>query len=245
MAAIDLKHATLNIVDGASVTLAAITGVATANNVAVGDTQVTLTGMTGVLPNGRAFTITGETATPTHKVTSHVEVSGDTTIIHFLPPVASAVASTAVLVIPSHTGPNMLEVRIGQGNLTYTEKKNYDYRLNRGLLDSVREGDQAPMELNFDFEWWYLTSASGEEITVEEALKQKGAASTWVSTSVDPCEPYAVDLVILYTPICAGVDPETIIFPAFRWETLDHNIKDAQISCKGTCNALEAISTRG
>lgn len=140
--------------------------------------------------------------------------------------------------------PNELEIKVGEGNLTYTEKRNMEYRRDRGNLDTVRQGDEEPVEVNFDFEWEFLRSDGAEPVTPEEALKKTGAASAWVSSSADACEPYAVDIVVEYIPPCGTAKSEVIVLQDFRWETLDHNLKDGQISAKGQCNVTEALVTR-
>ena len=43
-----------------------------------------------------------------------------------------------------------IDVKIGEGNLSYTERRTIEYTLNRGLLDEVREGDQVPMDVSLD-----------------------------------------------------------------------------------------------
>ena len=48
------------------------------------------------------------------------------------------------------TPQNTLEIKVGEGNLTYSEKVNREYTLNRGILDKVRDGDQTPMDVSFD-----------------------------------------------------------------------------------------------
>ena len=144
-------------------------------------------------------------------------------------------------------GSESLEVTIGEGNLTYTEAKNIDYTLNRGLLDEVREGDQIPIDVSIDFVWEYLrgSSASGALPTVEEALKNIGNASAWVSTDSDACRPYAVDLVVTYAPvpITCG-DKEVITLPDYRWESLDHDLRAGTVSTAGKCNVTQATVVR-
>lgn len=244
MPAIDLKHATIAIRDG-STSASAVTGALVNGTPTAGAQTMNIDGSTGIIGVGRTFTIAGETGSPVHTVTSHTETSGNTTTLVFTPPLATGgAADNSALTIPAVTGPNLLEIRIGQGNLTYTEARTIEYRLNRGLLDSVREGDQVPVDMSFDVEWWYLRSASGEPITPEEALKRTGNASAWTTTSADPCEPYAVDIVVTYHLSCGNVEDEIIVFQDFRWESLDHNLKDAQISVKGKCNITEAVVTR-
>lgn len=139
-----------------------------------------------------------------------------------------------------------LEVNIGSGNLTYSEKRNMDYELDRGLLDTVKEGDEAPVEVAMDFIWDFLTAISGVDTpTVEDALKQRGPAATWISSATDdPCAPYAVDLEVEYIPPCGGIQREIITLPDFRWESLDHNFTDASVATQGKCNATQAIVAR-
>jgi hypothetical protein len=137
-----------------------------------------------------------------------------------------------------------LEIKIGDGNVTYTENTNYDYDLDRGVLDTVREGDQAPMDVNLDFVYEYITTGTGETITPMDAIKQKGGAANWYNSSADPCEPYAVDIEVVYTPPCGGAEIETTLFPDFRADSKEVDLGEASISVSGRCNALEPTVTR-
>ncbi len=139
-----------------------------------------------------------------------------------------------------------LEVKVGEGNLTYSETKNREYIKDRGSLDTVRNADDEPMEVNFDFTWEFLTAVTGSGIpTIEEVLKKTGEASAWETTSADPCEPYCVDVEVHYDPGCGGDNTEWIVFPDFRYEKLDHDLGEAQVACSGKCNAVEPTITRG
>lgn len=138
-----------------------------------------------------------------------------------------------------------LEVKIGDGNLTYTENRDLEYRLDRGNLDTVRELDQQPMDVTMDFIWEFITAPGSSDIpTLEDALKQRGVAADWVSSSDDQCEPYAVDIEIEYQPPCSNEDWERITLPDFRWDTIDHNLTDATLTATGRCNATQAIVER-
>jgi hypothetical protein len=57
------------------------------------------------------------------------------------------------------TGSNVktLEVKIGEGNITWTEKRNMEYTLDRGQLDTVREGDEVPVDVKIDLVYEFLT----------------------------------------------------------------------------------------
>jgi len=138
--------------------------------------------------------------------------------------------------------PNELIIKIGEGNIQWTEAQNMDYKLDKGKLDTVRQGDEVPLEISFDLQWEEITggSATGAPPSAEDALKQIGNASGWVTSATDICEPYAVDLEIFFDIPCANgvVEDETLTFSDFRWESLAHDVQGAQISVSGKCNIL-------
>jgi hypothetical protein len=139
-------------------------------------------------------------------------------------------------------GSNTLEVVIGEGNLTYQEKKTRQYFRDRGQLDTVRDGDEEPVDVRLDFTWEFLKGDS--DTTIEDALKKRGGAAAWVSSSADACEPYAVDIEVKYNPPCSSVKNEVILLADFRWETLDHDMRGGTVSVTGKCNITEATVTR-
>lgn len=144
------------------------------------------------------------------------------------------------------TTPQEISVKIGQGNLTYTVARNIEYLLDRGVLSSVREGDQIPCAVKFEFEWNYITSKTGDTApSVEDVLRRAGTATSWVSSDSDACNPYAVDLEFIFapTPTSCG-DKETITFADFRFETLEHDAKAGQVSCSGKCNIVAPTAVK-
>ena len=142
--------------------------------------------------------------------------------------------------------PQEIEIKIGEGNLTFTEAKNIDYILDRGRLDDVREGDQVPVDVNFDFKWDYILGVTGSSTpSVEEALKGIGEASDWTSTDSDACRPFAVDIEITYLPVPSTCgDKEVITLPDFRYENLEHDLSAGAISCSGKCNVTKITAVR-
>lgn len=140
--------------------------------------------------------------------------------------------------------PNFVEMKIGDGTLSFDEKRTMEYNLDRGKLSNVREGDEQPMDVKFDLMYEFLKATSATVPTPEQALKKTGPASTWTSTSSDACEPYAVDIYVIYAPPCGGEKMELAILPDFRWESLNHDLKAGTISCSGKCNAKVAILQR-
>ncbi len=137
-----------------------------------------------------------------------------------------------------------IEIKVGDGNITYTENKNYEYDTDRGLLDTVREGDEAPMDVNVDFVYEFITTGTAEAITAMDAIKQQGGASGWYSASADPCEPYCIDIEVEYTPPCGGAEKEFTTFPDFRPDSKEVDFGEAAVSVTGRCNALEPILAR-
>jgi len=140
--------------------------------------------------------------------------------------------------------PQELEIKIGDGNLTYTEANEYEYDLDRGLLDTVRAGDQVPLDLNLDFVYEYITTGTGETISPMDAMKGIGGASGWVSSSADGCEPYAIDVEVVHTPLCTTQEIETTVFPDFRSESRESDMGEASVSVSGRCNAVQPTVTR-
>jgi len=143
-----------------------------------------------------------------------------------------------------------IEVTIGEGNLTYTENKNIEYVPDRGNLASgeVREGDEAPVDVTFDFKWEFITgttpSTTGDVPTVEDALKRIGPAAAWVSTDSDACRPYAVDLELTHTPTAGCGDIETLTFPDFRHDSLAHDLRAGTVAATGRCNVTQITPVR-
>lgn len=149
----------------------------------------------------------------------------------------------ATFTISDYASAHFIAVVIGDGNIVYEEKINREYLMNRGHVYAVVNGDDVPMDVSFDF-WWQYIRGTGGTVTVEDALKQVGNASGWTSSDSDNCSPYCVDLTILFTPLCLAEAIESVVLPYFRYESLNHDAKARQISCKGRCNATMATVTR-
>jgi len=142
-----------------------------------------------------------------------------------------------------------LAVKIGEGNFTYSEKKEREYILDRGTLDSVRDADEQPMDVSMDFTWDYVigTGTSGEG-TVEDFLKRANGFSENSSTDSATCSTYAVDIRIIHKPDCdpgeASAYCEVIDLYDFRYEELSHDLSAGTISCSGRCNTTSATALR-
>ena len=246
MARIELKNAPLYIRDGLSGTGAinepSTAPVATDTTFDI-DTLVLNTADTDLVPIGARFTVSGETdATQEHTVTARTPAStSPTTNIVFTPALGPGtyVDGGAVTFLPQ-----LLYIKIGEGNVTFTEAKERIYDLDRGLLDTVRDGDEQPLELNLEFTYVYVTHQSGKTVTPIDALKQLGDAAEWVSSSSDQCEPYAVDIELRHCVPCGTDQDETLLFQDFRWESLEYDLQGATIAVTGRCNVTDAVASR-
>jgi len=243
MAQIDLKYATMLVRDGYTGS-AGNGAIANAVGYPAGATVLTVDGFIGAVTTGDYVTIGGSTsdgqALIYHKITAHTETTGNTTSITVTPALGAAVLDNAVITALPH----QVEIKIGEGNLTYAEKRNMQYVRDRGRLDKVREGDEDPVEVKFDFIWEFIKADTGKTPTIEDCLKKRGNASTWISTSPDLCEPYSVDIYVYYNTPCATDDDEQITLQFFRYEELAHDLKAASVAVTGKCNVKEASVVR-
>ena len=244
MARIQLRECDIRVKDGLAGT-AAVNQPATApvkdDDSLTIDTVTLNTRVEHLVPIGARFTVAGETdAAAVHIVLTRTpdDKVGPTTAITFSPALGEGTyEKTAALTF----APQQIEVKIGDGDLKYTEANQYHYDLDRGKLDTVREGDDVPMELAMNFTFDQVKSGTSEVITPIEAIKGIGPASEWVSTSSDPCEPYSVDVVVDNVRPCGAAKSRTYTFPDFRAEKRDYDFKSANIAVNGKCNATEPI----
>ena len=177
-----------------------------------------------------------------HTVTARTGLT-PVTAITFTPALGAAASSYADD-NPIVFGSQYLSIKVGDGDLKWTENDNFKYDLDRGILDGVRLGDDAPMDVDFNFAFEHITTGSGEPISPMDALKAVGAAAEWVSAASDKCEPFAVNVLVQNKPNCNADFWEFIEFPEFRSDKREASIKDANIAITGKCNATEPIITR-
>ena len=193
---------------------------------------------------GDGSALTGGTTTVTVATTVEgvtAASSAVTTAITFSPALGAGSYSTDADITLL---PQQLEVKIGEGNITYTEHSDYAYLLDRDNLDTVKQGKEVPMDVKWDSVYEHITTGTSENISPMDALKGIGAASEWISYSADDCEPYAVALEVEHVPPCGTSQTETTTFPDFRSEQREVNFKDATISVTGKCNVTEPIVVR-
>lgn len=244
MARVELRDVTIYLEDGLSGTgNLTSSGTAADPNIAV-TTVVLNTTVTDQIPVGARLTINGETAATVHTVTARTPASGTTTDVNITPVLGAGTynsgnAEGALTFINQR-----LEINIGEGNLTWSEAKEYEYLRDRGNLDSVKEGDEQPVEMSLEFIYDYVKSTSGGAITPVDALKQQAEAAEWVSSSSDLCEPYSIDVLAKHCVPCGSDEDEDVVFTDFRYESLDFDLGEATIAVSGRCNVSEPAITR-
>ena len=244
MARIQLRDTTIYMQDGLSGTGAVndtapadLTGVTTLDV----DTIVLNSTDTDLVPVGARFTIAGETNSPVHTVTARTPATtSPTTNVVFTTAVANNISDTAVITFL----PQRITIAIGEGDLSWTEAREMIYDMDRDLLDTVRQGQDQPLEIDLAFTFEYVTTESGQAITPVDALKRIGEATEWVSSSSDLCEPYAVDIFVVHCVPCGTDEDQDFTFSDFRYEALDYSIQDASIAVSGRCNVTDATTTR-
>jgi hypothetical protein len=245
MARIEMRDVTIYVQDGLAGT-GNLSANGTANDTELEvDTVVLNTTTTNLVPVGARLTVNGETANTVHTVTARVPVSaGPTTNITITPALGAGTynsgnAEGALTFINQR-----IEIKIGEGNLTWSETKEYEYLRERGDLDTVKEGDEQPVEMSLEFVYDFVKTQSGQTITPVDALKQQGEAAEWVSSSSDLCEPYAVDMLAKHCVPCGTDQDEDVVFTDFRYESLDFDMGEATIAVSGRCNVSEPAVTR-
>lgn len=141
-------------------------------------------------------------------------------------------------------GSNELEMQVLEGAVEWTQKRNVIFVKNRGRLSSVRIGDQIPVDVNMNLKWEFLKSVSGESLSPEDVLKQRGEAAAWASSDADACRPYAVDIEMNYVPDCGAAEDELIVLNDFRYEKLACDLRNATLKVTGKANVTRATVTR-
>jgi hypothetical protein len=237
---IDLKNCEVYFTDG--------TNMAGAVNLMAGymagATTIVVDTFVGKVPAGARLKFSSHDTL--YKVISTTETSSNTTSIVISPGLTTSVADNVAIV----AGPVFLKIKVGEGTLTWDETKNREYKMDRGRISEVRNGDEAPMDINLQLMYEELTASDPmtDPPTPEDVLKHRGAASTWLTSdnadADSKCRPYSINIEILHTPPCTDKKMELVTLPYYRYEKLTHDPKAGTIATTGKCRAVEPIVTR-
>lgn len=245
MARLELRDTTIYFQDGLSGT-ANLSANGSANDTTLNVNTVVLnTTVNDLIPVGARLTVGGENTATVHTVTARTPTStGPTTSVTITPALGAGTynsgnAEGAITFLPQR-----VQIQIGEGNLSWTEEKEYIYLRERGDLNTVKEGDEQPVEMSLEFVYDYVKTESGQAITPVDALKASGEAAEWVTSASDQCEPYSIDVLVKHCVPCGTAQDEDVLFIDFRYESLDFDLSDATISVSGHCNVSEPTVTR-
>ncbi len=204
------------------------------------DNVVLNTDDTDLIPVGGRFTLAGEVGGAVHTVLTRT--GNPTTSITFTPALANFVGNGVNTVLTFQA--QQIEIRIGDGDLSWTEAREIIYDLDRDILDDVRLGPEQPLELNAAFVFEWASTGTGEAISPIDAIKRINDAEEWVSSDSDQCRPYAIDVVVDHVVPCGTNDDQRFSFEDFRWDSLEYSIQDAAITLTGRCNRTDALVER-
>lgn len=141
-------------------------------------------------------------------------------------------------------GSNYITLMLGEGVFNYSTRRTVEAVKSRGVLDTVREGDQEVVDCNFQFVWIEITASTDDPPTPEDVFERVGEASDWVSTSPDPNAPFSVDIRIVLTSPCTEFEDQTIDLTWFNYQELAHSLKDGVVDVKGFANMTRPTVTR-
>ena len=240
MAKIQLRDTKIYLQDGLSGTARVndVAGVVATDTTVALDAIVLNTTVTTTVPVGARMTFASD---PTIYTVTAVTGAGPSTSLTFTPAkIAPTAADDAVITFL----PQRLLIKIGEGDMSWTESREFIYDRDRDVLDTVRQGQDQPVSVDLSFTFEYVTAQTANPPTPVDALNRFGNASTWVSSSSDLCEPYAVDLIVIHCVPCGSDQDQEILFPDFRYESLDYSIADAAISVSGQCNTTRITAIR-
>jgi len=264
MAQIDIKEATITAFDGTLGTVALESAPSdsdltlTAISKHIGSDKIsiemldpgTATAALGIVVDGRKITV--NLATSASAITSTAAlvkgiIDGDADA-SALVTVALETAGTGIVeaqVEVTLDGQKSFSIKIGEGNLTYSEHRNVEFTRDRGILDTVKNADEEPLDLTIDGTWEWVTGVpSSGTPTFEDILNNSGEASTWVTTADDTCQPYCVDVELWNAPGCILIEDEIIMFEEYYHESVDHDLSEGTIATAGRCNRTRATPRR-
>jgi len=265
MAQIDIKEATIKIFDG---TLGATTVdctnadsdlTFTSKSKHIGSDKISITyvdpatasAALSVAVDGREITVNLATSTASAITSTAAEVK---TAIEASSPANALVTVTfaetvgagivEAKTVATLNGQLSVDIKVGEGNFTYSDKKPRIFTRDRGSLDTVKNDDDEPMDVSFDLIWEWITAETGGTPTVEDAFKKRGEAAAWLTTADDACQPYSIDLEIHNAPGCGTADDEILIFEEFYYEDISHDLSEGTASVTGRCNRVEPTTRR-
>lgn len=142
-----------------------------------------------------------------------------------------------IWVLDGSPTPKAMILPLTEGDLSFTEKDNDFIVMNRGKIDSRKQGDEAVLDISFTakFEQWQNAYGTAGLSPVDVMCGKAAAlAAGWVNT--DPCGPWAITIQFrIYDP-CNRANYELLTFSNVHFT--ERAFKEASeynsVSFKGT-----------
>jgi hypothetical protein len=126
-----------------------------------------------------------------------------------------------VIIQDGSPSPKQLEIPIAEGDLAFTQKSPSFVVLNRGRIDSRKQGDETPLDVSFTgkFEQWSgnYGSTGLSPVDVMDGT-QKAIDAGWIST--DPCGPWAIDVLFQMQNPCNKAEFEQLTFRKVHFDEI-------------------------
>lgn len=140
--------------------------------------------------------------------------------------------------------PNTLDIKVDEGNLTWTETRQLEQKTDRGKLDYLKEGEEVGMKVSVDLRWDTLKASTGDPVTPFDFLHKQNAASTYKSTDV-VCTADTIDIAVYINHNCGTtIEDEIITFAKFGYTEIGGDLKAGKLSVSGICNSKFPTSVR-
>jgi hypothetical protein len=136
-----------------------------------------------------------------------------------------------------------LTIPISEGDFAFTINRPTFIVMNRGKIDSRKQGDEVPVDLSFSIkfeQWAYSNGNTG--MSVPDVLQGINLANDWIST--DGCGPYAVDIKFEVDNPCDPGKKEVLVFGKFTADTLSFKEGSEYNSISVSGKALQQLPTR-
>ena len=170
-------------------------------------------------------------------------------------------SATDLETLPLPASLQWMAVQFGEGNLTWTiNDAPPEYMPDRGLLDDVRRGDQAPLDLSFEGKYSRIIRPSDSDpYSIAEMIKGlqfqelnhgtyqlAGIREPWLAFDVGSdqiaCPPYACEIEVHNNPRLQcdvpSVTGEAHLFRYFRADTVAVDTRAGQISISGKAHII-------
>lgn len=136
-----------------------------------------------------------------------------------------------------------ITMQVGEGNVTWSEKRNLEYIRDRGVILNTREGDDDPVDVSIDAIWDWLIDTTSDD-SFREAFTGKtntnGISSKWTTADDgDECAPYAVNVYVAMDACPAVATPqETIKLEFYRYESFDYDLRAGTLATSGKADSV-------